>query len=986
MLRPALQTQTARSNLRRHFVPTLLATAVASTVPLYVSAQDAAPGAPPALEEIVVKGIRASLASAVDQERDSNNLIEVIVADDIGKLPDQNLAEVLENIPGVQITREAGVGTGVQIRGTNSNRTEINGVSTVGSGSGRTGIDFDDVSAAIISAVEVVKAPDASTIEGSVGGTINLKTIRPLDLEEQLAYVRLQGEHSSLSEDGNITPRASGTWGNNWDSDYGEFGIVISGSYAEQDVSSFRPRADRDNLVTSDSGVPSAEPFDYLPIQFLVQDYDNYKYETSNFVGTMQWKPNDNLMFYFDGVYNDQDRKQESSRVQASGVSDLKDVQAPDTFQSVNFGSKLGSINAGLTGVIPVEEGGADPNLRMSTDTSSRQSTNEMYSFGTDWSRGRFSGKVEVSTSINDTDTPAFDTTLNFINPNVATNSSNENGTPFEYDLRGALAFDVADGVYGSPTTEQLLDPANYMLRDVNQARDHSKNTEDAFRTDFAFDLDWGPVTTIDFGYRYNETRSKNNDSSSNVGLRTFDESPTGNLFASILKKGPDNFGDGDGRDLYVKDFLVISAGKANDSPQEVLDVLNQAIVENNAITGADRGPIDEPTSTTAAFFDITEETDALYAQANFDYGIFRGNLGMRYVDTSIKSKGNSVVNDEVTPTTSTSSYDYWLPRFNLVAEVREDVLLRAGWSKDIRRPDFDQMSTSAQFDTSPNPAVDIGNPALKPEEVESYDLGAEWYFADASVVSVALFYKDRKDLHVDQQESPVEDPVTGYRDTSPPCEGGGIFNPIADINVFGPEPGVGVCVPIATTVNGDGETTQKGVELAFQYDLAQWEDKLGWASGFGVIANYTWQEFSGGETYQYPTSRAEQVFTAMGNSDYRQKAPLLDLSENAYNFTLYYEKYGISARARYTWRDNFRSDDFGSTNSLPWGFYVVQEDRSQLNASINYSVNDHLDIGLEAVNITEEKVNQTCVNQGALLCFQGFADRRITFGAAYRF
>ena len=84
-----------------------------------------------------------------------------------------------------------------------------------------------------------------------------------------------------------------------------------------------------------------------------------------------------------------------------------------------------------------LRRGSADPNLRMSTDKSSRQSTNEMYSFGTDWSRGRFFGQVEVSTSINDTDTPAFDTTLNFINPNVATNSSNENGTPFEYDLRG---------------------------------------------------------------------------------------------------------------------------------------------------------------------------------------------------------------------------------------------------------------------------------------------------------------------------------------------------------------------------------------------------------------------------------------------------------------------------------------------------------------------------------------------------------------------
>ena len=211
MLHTAYQAQSARTNRRRQFVPTLLAAAVASTVSLYAGAQES----PPVLEEVIVKGIRASLSSAIDQERDSNNLIEVIVADDIGKLPDQNLAEVLENIPGVQITREAGVGTGVQIRGTNSNRTEINGVSTVGSGSGRTGIDFDDVSAAIIAAVEVVKAPDAKTIEGSVGGTINLKTIRPLDLDDQLAYVRLQGEHSSLSEDGNITPRTSGTWGNN---------------------------------------------------------------------------------------------------------------------------------------------------------------------------------------------------------------------------------------------------------------------------------------------------------------------------------------------------------------------------------------------------------------------------------------------------------------------------------------------------------------------------------------------------------------------------------------------------------------------------------------------------------------------------------------------------------------------------------------------------------------------------------------------------
>ena len=176
------------------------------------------------LEVIQVSGIRSALTSALLEKRDSNNLVEIIEAEDIGKLPDQNLAEVLENVTGVQITRTAGVGTGVQIRGTNANRTEINGVSTVGSGAGRSGINFEDVSASIIAGVEVTKSPDAKTIEGSVGGTINLRTIRPLQLSEPLASIRVQGESSSLSTDG-IKPRLSGTYGDNWFTEHGEFGV-----------------------------------------------------------------------------------------------------------------------------------------------------------------------------------------------------------------------------------------------------------------------------------------------------------------------------------------------------------------------------------------------------------------------------------------------------------------------------------------------------------------------------------------------------------------------------------------------------------------------------------------------------------------------------------------------------------------------------------------------------------------------------------------
>ena len=116
-------------------------------------------------EEVVVTGIRSALASANAQKRNSDNLVEVIVSEDIGKLPDQNLAEVLENITGVKITRTAGVGTGVQIRGTNSNRVEINGVSTVGAGSSRNGISFEDINASIISSLEVIKTLLTSVCE-----------------------------------------------------------------------------------------------------------------------------------------------------------------------------------------------------------------------------------------------------------------------------------------------------------------------------------------------------------------------------------------------------------------------------------------------------------------------------------------------------------------------------------------------------------------------------------------------------------------------------------------------------------------------------------------------------------------------------------------------------------------------------------------------------------------------------------------------------
>ena len=203
------------------------------------------------------------------------------------------------------------------------------------------------------------------------------------------------------------------------------------------------------------------------------------------------------------------------------------------------------------------------------------------------------------------------------------------------------------------------------------------------------------------------------------------------------------------------------------------------------------------------------------------------------------------------------------------------------------------------------------------------------------------------------------------------------------------------MCVDVETKLNDSATTTQKGIEMAVQYDLSSFEDDLGWASGFGVVANYTIQEYSGGSAFYTSATRGTDIFNAINGVydsaqfvDVTSDRGLLDFSENAYNVAVYYEKFGLSARLRYTWRDAFRTEDTAAGASLnsTLGFPVVTHDRGQLNASVSYDVNENLNLGLEAVNLTESDITQSCVNEGAMLCAQGITDRRITFGASYRF
>lgn len=994
---------------RRNLRAVLLGGLALPLVATQAYAQASAP-AEASVDEIVVTGIRASLRSAIEEKRNADTLVEVIKAEDIGKLPDQNLAEVLENITGIQITREAGVGRGVQIRGTDANRVEINGVSTVGSGSGRSGISFDDLAASMTSSVEVIKVPEARTIEGSVGGTINLRTIRPLSLTEPLIAFRAQAEYSDLAD--TVTPRYSGTVGRRWDTPLGEFGLVGSFSYAEQDVVAFRPRVDRDAVVTPNSGRASAEAFPFLRIQFFNQDLDNFEYETKNFAGTAEWKPTDNLRFYVDAVLNDQKRVEQSSTVQISTVSDNGVVDNTDntSFETVRLGKvqgpngeiDLGSVQAALTGIIqPRTTGNLAPYLRTTSDTGSRLTESKVLAVGGEWRGDRLSASAQASLSTSDSVLPSFNTTLEFVNPNSPPPRAGvtlANGVPIEFDLRdGTLQFGIAQGLASTPTTAQLLDPANYRLQQVAQGRSIRENEEKALRLDLSYETsDIVPfLASVDAGLRWNETSVLNDDvrgTTSFTNITTSFHRPSGDRFADLLIAGPDNFNAADDRRLYFGDFLIVDGARAFGDPAGTLAALNAAIAASNAANGSNIPAIGAPTSQASAFFEIVEETKTAYLQGNFDAEAFgarvRGNAGVRYVKTDLESVGNTIVTGS-TPTRSVNetSYEFWLPRFNLIVEPREDLLIRGGIARDIRRPDFDTLSTSVSFATSENTSVVRGNPNLEPETVWSFDLSAEYYFAPSSVVSVGFFHKIRENLFASVTESPPDNAVNGVvnRSRDPACPGGGIYNPIAIINVNNPARGErGICVPLSSTFNVDGKTTQTGVELAFQHDLSGWEDQLGWASGFGLIGNFTYQKTGGNVENYRSVGLTRNTTRDLGFTPPPQDLiELQNLSKYAYNVTLFYEKYGLSARMRYTWRSDFlNTEAFTSTFDVP----RVSDDRGQLNASINYDVNDWINIGIEGINLTREDANEYCINDNALLCFNGLTDRRIIAGINVRF
>lgn len=881
--------------------------------------------------DVVVTGIRQSLRTAINEKRDAINTVDVINAEDVGKLPDQNLAEVLENITGVQIDRAAGVGAQVSIRGSSQNLVLINGRVTTPSEDARGGISFDDVPAEIISSVRVTKVPTADQIEGSVGGIVDLRTYRGLGLKKPLRVIRAQMEYADKADAYN--PTISGVISQTFGSGVGAVGIVLSGNYQTQDVRQdtlnvrYNPRTTVD--LTGD-GLPDP----YLAPNFVGQYFLRNHRENKTLNGSIEWQTTSRLKLFVDGTYVDQ---------QNDGDQPGVFLQPPLTELPLTNAAFAAMTSSGINYRQMTQGTLSGVQFRSTGESPTRDTKSYLVAGGGEWIGDRVTVKLEASRGESKTLDANFQLVAQYTQPGANFNSAaGRISPPLIFDLTRPDLYLSVDP--SSPLSANIGNGAFYSTFIARDNYTNFNNAENAQRLDVEWRTEWGPLRSIELGARFNQTDSRRTKTT------------------QVSRQFP-GFSAASRPDLYTmapNDFFQFTG-----NPYLGGFVVGGSLTQDPAAARAAVGLAAVPPEDLSARFSVAERTYAGYGKLNIDVPLFgsrlRGEIGTRVVHTTQTASGLAVTGGTSTPRQATQSYTFALPDAILSLALPHNVVLRASYGKSLRRPDFSQLAPTAVFPVINN-YVSVGNPDLKPQRVDQYDAAVEWYFNRNSIFSVGGFYKKYHDLVVTVAVPPVlRDQAAGFFNQTN-CIGG-IFNPVA-VDLSG---AVGICTGINQPQN-QGDATLKGVEVALQHAFTYLPGAL---SGLGIIANYTYQNGKRNVPFTVPSAltNGQLVTIPFG---------LRDLSKNNFNITGFYEKFGINARVRYTFRDPFlRTEATDVTNNLP----LYQQKRGQLNASLSYDVNPQFAITLSGVNLTGSPSKQNAIFIDGPLTQEQIADRRYVLG-----
>lgn len=941
---------------------------------------------------VVVTGIRSSLKAASDLKRADSRIIDAIVAEDIGKLPDNNIAEALQRVTGVSINREYGVGNEVSIRGLPDNRVEINGRSTLGDS--RNGISFDDMPSSFVAAVEVIKSPTPEMIEGALGGTVNMRTVRPLELRDRTIAGSIDLEYADKTE--NVAPIFNITAGDNWDLGNGaSFGIVGSFSYQDRELRQDTFQQDlrvQDGFDINNDGVIDAADEANTPSGNYVYSQE-HKYEpwvehrertAANL--SLQYAPNERGDVYLDLNFTEREGGEEAYSVLMAGGTPTN-----------SNGTATVDGNGQLSGYV-LENAFILPK----TWSEFRSTKSFSHALGGQYDvTDKLNLSFEFATAESDQTEPKTEFNWRAHDPVAeALDPASQN----RYRVNALIDVSNHDAV---PGVIFLGDPDIYTnqdllaLREFRHTTDDILNTEDALRFDLEYsnplNLEW--FTSLKAGYRTTERDYE----------RSSSEFRTANLHQDLVSATDPN----DYIVIQMSEFAAMYPGTLV-TPYQPSDLFDQAgyssanqtapftLYDAARLSGDLEGSFQiisellqgtnrEVSGSLASnltfregpYAKIAETTDAFYVQGDLDFDMARVVLGARVVETEITS---SAFQDGVL-VSDTESYEDLLPSINVTVDLSDNTLLRASGAKVMRRADFADLSPAYDFNSDIITA-DRGNPGLEPFRATQFDFGIEHYWGDANFISATVFYKDVASFFKETQYCAYLPNDVVNQNLSIPSQicilppgvnadstnfttvaaGTNESDPAFQALVAAGRNGV----TTTTLTNGSSGTIQ-GFEIGTVYNF----DYLpGLWSGLGINANYTRSES------QDPNGTA-----------------LEDISKNSYNIQVFWEYDAFSARLAYTHRDEFldesiqkRTEHIGElliSNTVDLDADPTQGNNfrdgiSQLDASASWEVNEWLTIVGNATNLTGEPLINSSITGTAWQVQE--SDRRFSIGARAKF
>jgi TonB-dependent receptor len=885
------------NTLIRHAVARVLASGFCGSAFMVggAFAQDQAAASGSELEEIVVTSFRQSLEQALNLKREAANVRDSIVAEDMGKMPDLNLAESIQRIPGVAISRDGGEGRNITLRGLGPQFTlvTLNGMevpsatagldSSGGVNRGRS-FDFNVFSSELFNRIDVNKSTTASIEEGGLAGTVQLHTARPLDQSGFRASFSGQAYYNDVNED--VNPRVGITLADTFADD--RFGVLVNATYTERNpfqdgfgtVRFARPTGggfddisgaivhgtpaslDRNGNVI-DVNDPGINLNDVWYPRLPRQDSFRHTWERLGTAVSVEFQPTDNFN---------------------AGITWLRSELKQDVAAQNSFAQFRENAGHGFPAITPVEVwldesgryavAGTFDNVRLRTESRLTEDVSEFNQYVGDftWDLSdslRLTGMVGMAEN---------ELTNQFFRVNIEANA----GSRFTYDFRNNP--DVAAIRYDFDTS----DPANFFLQRNNELI--QRNIVNRENTTARVDLEWhDDDTSFKFGVVANER-----------------ELDTANYQLSYTE--PLTF---DGITQVFEYLDLGNQGADTDLAFVALD-FDAALAAYQPTGGTLR------TGPGIATWTVTEKTFGGFLEANAQAELIGRplhlNAGVRVVRTNTESNGFGTGG---IPISVDNEYTDYLPSANLAWELTDEFIVRFGASRTMTRPGQASLAPSRGY-SDVNLTVTGGNPLLLPQKSNNVDLSFEWYFAPESVVSLALFRKDIDSLIETSQDEGLL--TAADRD--------------AVARIYPGQPAL-LDPTLAWTFNQplnlEG-TDVEGLEIAYQQPF---EFLPGFLSDMGFLANYT-----------YVTS--EGNFEVEGELI---SAPLNGLSKDSYNATLYYEnerwgaRVSVNDRADYTTSIPGSNGNFTeSTSGLPhWDF------------SSFFNVTENFALTFEVINLTDE-------------------------------